>query len=360
MDLKKLAIVNHNLGSGGAEKLIYDIALELKKRDVNFSVILLTSHNCIYGKKLLEKGVDVIYLSHRWDIYSPKNIFRLIKVLKNYDVIHTHIYSAQLWTAFSSYFLPAKRYITTEHSTNNNRREKSIFRYLDRWMYSRYHEIVSITERTESALKEWIGEYKNRSIIKNGINVRYYFGSSPLEREKLGYKKEDVLLCQIARLNRVKKQETTLRALKELPDRYKVLFLGEGEERESLEKLTKELGLDSRVSFLGYRSDIASILKMVDISLLTSEYEGLPISCLESMLLTPFIGSDVPGISDLVRDSGLLFKFDNHIDLKNRVLELGENEILYEKIKKSCHEKAKLFSIENTVDRYIEVYEGKK
>ncbi|MGL5744693.1 MAG: glycosyltransferase, partial [Cetobacterium sp.] len=108
--MKKLAIVNHNLGSGGAEKLIYDIALELKKRDVNFSVILLTSHNCIYGKKLLEKGVDVIYLSHRWDIYSPKNIFRLIKVLKGYDVIHTHIYSAQLWTAFSSYFLPAKRY----------------------------------------------------------------------------------------------------------------------------------------------------------------------------------------------------------------------------------------------------------
>ncbi|MGL5351131.1 MAG: glycosyltransferase [Cetobacterium sp.] len=356
--MKKLAIVNHNLGSGGAEKLIYDIALELKKRDVNFSVILLTSHNCIYGKKLLEKGVDVIYLSHRWDIYSPKNIFRLIKVLKGYDVIHTHIYSAQLWTAFSSYFLPAKRYITTEHSTNNNRRGKNIFRYLDRWMYSRYDEIVSITDKTESALKEWIGEYKNRNIIQNGINVRYYFGSSPLEREKLGYKKEDVLLCQIARLNRVKKQETTLRALKELPDRYKVLFLGEGEERDSLEKLTKELGLDTRVNFLGYRSDIANILKMVDISLLTSEYEGLPISSLESMLLTPFIGSDVPGISDLVKDSGLLFDFDNHIDLKNKVLELGENKNFYEKIKDSCHEKAKLFSIENTVDRYMRVYEG--
>lgn len=358
MDLKKLAIVNHNLGSGGAEKLIYDIALELKKRDVNFSVILLTSHNCIYGKKLLEKGVDVIYLSHRWDIYSPKNIFRLIKVLKGYDVIHTHIYSAQLWTAFSSYFLPAKRYITTEHNTSNNRRGKKIFRYLDRWMYSRYDEIVSITDKTESALKEWIGEYKNRSIIQNGINVRYYFGSSPLDREKLGYKKEDILLCQIARLNRVKKHETTLRALKELPDRYKVLFLGEGEERDNLEKLTKELGLDSRVNFLGYRSDIANILKMVDISLLTSEYEGLPISSLESMLLTPFIGSDVPGISDLVKDSGLLFDFDNHIDLKNKILELGENKNFYEKIKDSCHEKAKLFSIENTVDRYMRVYEG--
>lgn len=358
MRLKKLAIVNHNLGSGGAEKLIYDIALELQKRDVDFSVILLSSKNCIYGKKLLENGIDVIYLSHKWDIYSPKNIFRLLKVLKGYDVIHTHIYSAQLWTAFVSLFLSDKRYITTEHSTNNNRRGKKIFRYLDRWMYSRYDEIVSITSGTEKALKEWIGNYKNASIIQNGIQTKYYFGTQPLKREELGYKDEDILLCQIARLNRVKKHETTLRALKELPSRYKVLFLGEGEEKESLENLAKELGVDKRANFLGYRSDVPSILKMVDISLLTSEYEGLPISSLESMLLTPFIGSDVPGISDLVKDSGLLFDFDNHIDLKNKILELGENKNFYEKIKGSCHEKAKLFSIENTVDRYIEVYEG--
>ena len=64
--MKRLAIVNHNLGSGGAEKLIYDMAIELQKREIDFSVILLTSVNCIYGKRLLEKGIDVIYLSDRY------------------------------------------------------------------------------------------------------------------------------------------------------------------------------------------------------------------------------------------------------------------------------------------------------
>ena len=87
---KRLAIVNHNLGSGGAEKLIYDMALELKDMNIKFSIILLTSVNDIYGKKLQEVGIDVIYLSDKWDIYSPKNILRLRKILKNYDIIHTH------------------------------------------------------------------------------------------------------------------------------------------------------------------------------------------------------------------------------------------------------------------------------
>ena len=358
--MKKLAIVNHNLGSGGAEKLIYDMALELQKRKVNFSIILLTSHNCIYGKKLLEQGIDVVYLSDKWDIYSPKNIFRLLKVLKEYDVIHTHIYSSQLWTAFVSLFFSNKRYITTEHNTNNNRRGKTIFKYLDSWMYSRYSEIVSITSGTERALKNWIGDYKNNHIIQNGIQVKDYIGMKPLKREMLGYTDEDVLICQIARLNRIKNHKTTIRAMKELPVKYKVLFLGEGEEKENLKKLIKEFQLEDRVNFLGYRSDVPNILKMVDISLLTSEYEGLPISTLESMLLTPFVGSDVAGITELVKDSGILFQFNNHIDLKNKILELSENKLLYERVKKACFEKAKLFSIENTVDKYIKVYEGKK
>ena len=57
--MKRLAIVNHNLGSGGAEKLIYDMAIELQKREIDFSVILLTSVNCIYGKRVID-GIYIV------------------------------------------------------------------------------------------------------------------------------------------------------------------------------------------------------------------------------------------------------------------------------------------------------------
>lgn len=361
MELKKIAIVNHNLGSGGAEKLIYDMAIELQKRNVNFSVILLTSVNCIYGKKLLEKGIDVIYLSNKWDIYSPKNIFRLIKVLKNYDVIHTHIYSAQLWTAVASLFLGKKKtYLTTEHNTNNNRRGKLIFKLLDKWMYSRYTKIVSINEATELALKKWIGNYKNSKIVENGIDTEYILNIEKLSRKQFGYLENDILICQVARLNNVKKQETSIKALKELPDNYKLLILGEGDKKEELVNLVQSLELQNRVNFLGYRSDVLGILKMSDISILTSEYEGLSISCLESMLILPFIGSNVSGIKEVVNRAGILFEFNNYKELASKIKELVEKKELYNEIKERCYNRAKDYDIKKTVDKYLKLYEGRE
>ena len=333
--MKRLAIVNHNLGSGGAEKLIYDMAIELQKRGINFSVILLTSVNCIYGKRLLEKGIDVIYLSDRWDIYSPKNIFRLIKVLKDYDIIHTHVYSAQLWTALASLYLDKKKiYITTEHSNSNNRRGRVLFKLIDKMMYSRYSNIVCITSKVRDSLVEWIGNNDKFRVIENGIDIDSILSFKERTRKELGFKEDDILLCQIARLNIVKNHETSFKALKELPQKYKLILLGEGERKDKLLRLAGQLGISDRVYFLGYRDDVYGVLKAMDISLLTSQYEGLPISCLESMLLVPFIGSRVPGIKEVVAGYGELFELNNHLELKDLILKVVEDRELYEKLKR--------------------------
>lgn len=358
--MKRLAIVNHNLGSGGAEKLIYDMAIELQKRGINFSVILLTSVNCIYGKRLLEKGIDVIYLSDRWDIYSPKNIFRLIKVLKDYDIIHTHVYSAQLWTALASLYLDKKKiYITTEHSNSNNRRGRVLFKLIDKMMYSRYSNIVCITSKVRDSLVEWIGNNDKFRVIENGIDIDSILSFKERTRKELGFKEDDILLCQIARLNIVKNHETSFKALKELPQKYKLILLGEGERKDKLLRLVGQLGISDRVYFLGYRDDVYGVLKAMDISLLTSQYEGLPISCLESMLLVPFIGSRVPGIKEVVAGYGELFELNNHLELKDLILKVVEDRELYEKLKRECNKRAMEYSIKKCVDKYIEVYEGR-
>ena len=96
-------------------------------------------------------------------------------------------------------------------------------------------------------------------------------------------------------MNIVKNHETSFKALKELPQKYKLILLGEGERKDKLLRLAGQLGISDRVYFLGYRDDVYGVLKAMDISLLTSQYEGLPISCLESMLLVPFIGSRCTG-----------------------------------------------------------------
>lgn len=361
---KKLAIINHNLGSGGAEKLIYDMALEFKKRNLDFSVILLTSIGDIYGKKLEEAGIDVIYLSDKWDIYSPKNIFRLKKILKDYDVVHTHTYTAQLWTAFASLFLDKKKkYITTEHSTHNRRREKKYFKYIDKWMYSRYNKIVSITEATQNNLKKWLGDKKESKyfIINNGINLDNYFNTKPIDRKLIdkNISQNDILISMIGRFSEQKDQETLIKSMQFLNEIYKLILLGDGDSTKE-KKIVQELNLENRVYFLGYKSNIAEIVKSCDIAVLSSYWEGLPLALLESMALgVPTLGSNVQGIKDIIGDDGVVFERGNSKELAEKIEYYINNKDEYEKLSKLGIEKSKRYSLEEMVEKYLKTYEEK-
>ncbi|MGL4865412.1 MAG: glycosyltransferase [Cetobacterium sp.] len=353
----KIAIVNHNLGSGGAEKLIYDMALELQVKKIDFSIVLLTSSGDVYGKKLIEKGIDVRFLSDKYDVYSPRNIYRLIKILKRYEIIHCHTYLSQLWVAFASIFLSkTKKYILTEHSTNNRRRNKKYFRILDRWMYSKYSIVVSISDKVQKELQKWIGIDLDYKVIKNGINIEKYLNAIPKKRSEFNLKDEDKLICQVARFIPLKNQETTLEALKLLPKNYKVIFLGEGETQEKIKSLAKKYELEERVRFLGYRSDVPEIIKMCDISVLTSEYEGLPISAIEAMCLNPFVGSNVPGIKELVGGYGELFEYKNSRQLSEKLKKLLSDNKLFSELKEKCYRKAIKFDIKSTISEYLKCY----
>lgn len=355
----RIALVNHNLGSGGAEKLIHDMAVEMNARGVQADVVLLTRKKGIYDDSLEEKGIKVIHLSEEWDIYSPKNIIRLIKVLKNYDVVHAHIYSAQLWTAAASYFLPGKiKYITTEHNTTNNRRKKWYFRILDRWMYSRYQEIVSITPEVRRCLFQWLGkDPEDRTVIKNGIVLENFIQAEPLEREKFGLTSEDRVILMVARFNDQKDQKTLIEAMEFLPQEYKLLLIGQGNLEEKCKAQAEELGLGNRVQFLGYRKEIPQFLKMSDISVLSSYYEGLSISALEAMASgRPFVASDVPGLRDLVENNGVLFQRGNSKELAEIIGRLCQDREYNLEIGEKCLAKAKEYDIKSTVDEYLNIY----
>lgn len=356
---KRLAIINHNLGSGGAEKLIYDMALELKKMNIKFSIILLTSVNDIYGKKLQEIGIDVIYLSNKWDIYSPKNIFRLKKILKTYDIIHTHTYAAQLWTAFTSLFLDKnKKYLTTEHSTSNRRREKFYFKYLDGWMYSRYDKIISITDATQVNLKKWLNN-KNQEkhlVINNGINLKKYYSTIPIKRKEINQnlKDEDILICMIGRFSEQKDQKTLIKSMKFLNESYKLILLGDGD-KESEEQLVDELNLKERVYFLGYKSNVAEIVKSCDIAVLSSHWEGFGLAAVESMALgIPTIGSNVAGLREVLENGGIIFEKGNEKDLYTKIMKIDEKS--YRELSKQAKEKSKKYSLDKMIKKYLKLF----
>ncbi len=90
-------------------------------------------------------------------VYSPLHIIRLARIMRHYDIVHTHNSSPQLFAAIAN-IVCRKRLVTTEHSTNNRKRENGgLLRFVDRWMYGRYDKIICISEIAEERLRLYLG-----------------------------------------------------------------------------------------------------------------------------------------------------------------------------------------------------------
>jgi glycosyltransferase involved in cell wall biosynthesis len=126
-------------------------------------------------------------------------------------------------------------------------------------------------------------------------------------RSELGLEPQDQLVLVVAEFTFNKRHEDAVRAFAQLGDTRAHLALAgrEGPALEGTKRLVAELGLGSRVHWLGFRGDIPALIRASDVTVLLSAREGLPLSVLESLsLATPVVGTRIRGISDLVGGGG--------------------------------------------------------
>jgi len=113
-----------------------------------------------------------------------------------------------------------------------------------------------------------------------------------------------VALC-LARMEPQKRHDVLLESWARLDDRSVLLLAGDGSLRRSLERHARDLGIDDRVRFLGNRSDVADLLAAADVTVLTSDWEGMPIAVLESLAAgVPVVATDVDGVAEALADGG--------------------------------------------------------
>lgn len=257
-----------------------------------------------------------------------------------------------------------KKLITTEHAAYNNRRKYFFFKWIDRWIYSKYSLIIPCSYGAEKTLVEWLGEgYRKKTmVILNGIDLKKYESIKEKRKELFSFDKNDKLVCMIARFSKQKDQKTLLRAMKLLPNNIKCIFVGIGEELENIKKYTEDLGLDNkRVIFLGYRNDVPEILKSCDLSILSSYYEGLPMVALESLAIgTLMIGSRIEGLKEILKEEMLLFEVENEKELANKVQKLLYDDREIKKIKIKISSEIKKYSIVEMLKKYKVLYENIK
>jgi glycosyltransferase involved in cell wall biosynthesis len=291
------------------------------------------------------------------NMYSPQNIVWLAKLINSHEIVHVHLFPAQLWVAVA-YELTNKtvKLVTTEHSTYNRRR-KVFFRLVDKWMYSKYRKVVCISDATALALVEWIPSIANKvQVIPNGINLdKFRFSGTVKKREIIFDESKPVILC-VGRLKPEKDHATLLRAMVKVSDAH-VVLVGDGDIRLQLKQLADNLGISERVHFLGQRQDIPELIKMADIYVQPSRWEGFGIATLEAMAGgLPIVASNIPGLNQVIGDAGILFPPGDSDALASAINFLLSSKNMRENFSKASIERSKKYSLDKTVDSYLDLY----
>ena len=357
--MKILHIID-SLTTGGAERLVSDLAPLQRARGNDVVVLALCGGNTPFRKILDDAGIRVFDFGANANLYSPLNIFRIIPFLKKYDIVHAHLFPAQYWVALAKVFSFSKTpLVTTEHSTYNRRRDLAGARVFDRWIYRRYAKIFGISEKTTEALKKHLGD-ENAPVftVSNGADIEKIKRVNAVPRNEIVPETCATFLMQVAGFREAKDQDTVIRALKILPGNVFVAFVGDGVRRAECERLATALGVRERVRFLGVRADVPALLKAADIVVMSSRWEGFGLAAVEGMAAgKPTVASNVPGLAEVVGGAGILFPSSDEKALAKEILKLSGDRVFYEEIAARCSRRANDFDIRKMSDAYCAAYE---
>lgn len=354
----KILHVITSLRLGGAEKLMVDLLPRLQQRGHEVAIYVFLGIQTPIVDQLRLSGINVILGGEENSVYSPKHIIVLRQLMPKYDIIHTHNTSPQLFAAIAN-IGRAIPLITTEHNTTNRRRNHSLFRPIDKWMYRQYKRIICVSDSCFTNLQTYLPRSARLPlcIINNGINIQRFAHASESAEYNHTTMQAAHILINVAGFREQKDQPTIIRAMRLLPNDYHLLLVGDGVCMSACKQLAKTFDVERRVHFLGIRTDIPDLLKSADVVVMSSHYEGLSLSNLEGMAAgKPFVASDVEGLREIVSGYGVLFPHEDERALADEIHKLCEDSHYAARIAIRCQQRAMDFDISKTAAGYDAVY----
>lgn len=177
-----------------------------------------------------------------------------------------------------------------------------VFYPVERWL-SRYTDLlITINQEDEKRARTF---HAGRVELVNGVGIDTQVYSQSVNREvvrrSVGIPAEAKVIITVGEHIPRKNHQAVLRTVARVPEAWLILC-GVGEEMEALQTLAKELGIEHRALFLGFRRDVAALLKASDVFFFPSYQEGLPVSLMEAMAAgLPCVASCVRGNTDLLQ-----------------------------------------------------------
>lgn len=318
----RIAMVITGLGIGGAETSVLAIAKAIDRRKYHLTFFCVYDEDNRLIPEFQANGNDVHvvpvfdYTRRYFRQYRMGGLLRLARLLRagRFDIVQTHLPHANTVGRIAARLAGCRCTIATEHNTEIKTDWQIRW---DRLLAPRTARIYCISESVKTFVLQQPGIRPDQCVvIHDGINAAEYRSSlSPAAaRAAVGLPPEAQVVGSIGRLHPQKGYDLLLEACAQLapqhPDLHLVLA-GDGGERARLEGLAARLGLGDRVRFLGFRRDIATVLRAFDLFVLSSHYEGFGMVLIEAMAAgTPIISTDLDTSREILRDgeSGVLVR----------------------------------------------------
>lgn len=224
-------------------------------------------------------------------------------------------------------------------------------------MYQKHKKTVCITNKVKDELVKFLPQFKERyDVIYNGVDLNRFSRKAKLHcRIK---KETPINIGMAARFHWYKDHPTLIRAIAQLPEQYHLHLAGDGDKKSELQALAAQLKCAHRIHWHGVIDDVPRFLSNLDIYVQSSKSEGFGLAAVEAMAEgLPVLGSDVPGLDEVIGNGDYLFQLGNERELADKIQRICSNQSDYETASHYFVERCRSFTLERFRDSYYKTYD---
>lgn len=363
--MKLLQLISSE-GFYGAENVVAALARDLEQRGHTVHIGVFENAHVAPNHVAAEfesRGLQVVRIPcrRRCDAAAVRTIRETIR-RQGIDLLHSHGYKADIY-AYLANRRTGVPMLATSHLWTRQTAAVRFYEFLDARVLRNFHGVVAVSDRIASELCRAGVAPSKIKIIDNGIDLAPFLSAAPRLASELN-KGDQLLIGTVGRLVAQKGMTFFLAAaqqlLKEFPN---LLFaiVGDGPERARLTHMAQELGIEKKVTFTGARNDMPGVYASLDVFVLASVGEGLPMALLEAMASgAPVVATEVGAVPKVVLPgkTGMLVHPGDADELVKAIACLVRDPVLRDRLAQNARQQIReQFSSQVMTANYCRVYE---
>ena len=366
-NIKILHIIK-SLGRGGAEMLLPETLKLHTKEKFDFHYIYFLPWKDQMVEALEEAGGKVSCFEAKDNIRLLSQYKKIIAYCKAHkiDIIHCHL----PWAGFVGRLVHKKTGIPVLYTEHNMQERYHIAtKTINKITFNSQSLAFGVSQDVTNSINKNIQPKIPVKTLLNGVNTESFQSTGISEiRKELGIPKDAIVLGNVAVFRFQKRLVEWLRVIKKIREQHSNVYgiiVGAGPLEEEIKKEWKDLGLEKVVFFPGLKTDVKPYFEAMDIFMMSSSFEGLPIALLEAMSMEcALVSTDAGGIKEVIRNKkdGLVVPVDEWEELSGSVQSLINNPEELNRLKLAARKRVvNSFSLQRMVEElesyYVEMSE---